>query len=771
MQKVKQGIEYLLESPLFSKYFGIRNGDFNPAELKNQFTKNLLILFTEITHEFKDLNTEISDLDYSTKDNLLIEKLNNLSFTTEELSSFYEEILSLNLHESTRDNLNRKSSGVYYTTHQLAFPLSRMTIDAYIKTQLNISNFSFIDKPSSERVKSVVNLLATCKLADPSCGIGRFLICYIEYIELYLIEHIQNKDNLVIGEKISKNIYGFDIDVIALYLAKINISWKLKKLFPTLELNHINSNFQQVNPLLSYDEHDFHRLSYMSGFIYSKGFGRPSNFDFGNWNLILGNPPWEKVRFEEKAQLRALITKQSINASSKSDRELISVSITKTHPKISYYLVELAKHINNAKSDIKKDPLFVNSARSELNTGALFLELVTRMINKESGVIGFLVKSSTLTHHANRRLFKYLKEKPGIISVYDFINKERYFPIDSRERFSWIILGKHTSLTEIGMNIQKVSEIRDPAKVISLSKMQIDLLSSDSSVLPSFSKVAYLELLLSLYSNNPKFADVYRDTKFGRLVHLTTHSRDILKKESKDTLPVLEGKFIDRYDGQYSDYSKLQENDRYLSKSQGSKIDVQDKLKNDYQFIYRYFITKKFWEKLTTNHKHEYSIFWRSTTSASNQRTCIATILPHGPAIQSLQMLQLPNASASDYCILLATMNSKIFDFLVRNRLTGIDLTQNIIKQIPVPHSKNLDTIITFDGHVSSIKNHIICRVKFMLSGDVRLSNFSKQTVDTLPLVGKDRHLVDNELDLLLASAYGITETELTTIMSAFKKS
>ena len=96
----------------------------------------------------------------------------------------------------------------------------------------------------------------------------------------------------------------------------------------------------------------------------------------------------------------------------------------------------------------------------------------------------------------------------------------------------------------------------------------------------------------------------------------------------------------------------------------------------------RFFIRESKWNKVSRNYHAEYSLYWRSLTSSTNRRTTIATILPHMPTSQSIQLLQ----KRDDYeglLIILSLFNSVIFDYLVKNKLNGIDLTQTIIIQIP----------------------------------------------------------------------------------------
>lgn len=774
MNKISQGLELILRSNTFIGYFNTNQNDTDPRINRKEFAEKLYLLIRESSKESIKKFTVDTTSPFKTDvviDSNLITQLSKLNLSARELSSFYEQVLGLNLNDSTDSNLHRKTSGVYYTSQNLAFPLARLAVDTYIKIRLGITDYSFIHRPSSETTQKVADLLSVTRVADPSCGVARFLIAYLQYLRMFVLANLPINQHSHLCAKVCSNLYGYDVDPIAIYLAKISVASELHEICPNGQLFSLDNSFRQMNPLIASDGcKSTDIFTFLSGFLYLNSFGRPSDFEFGSWDIVLGNPPWEKVRFEEKVHFEAVLPKYLVKSDLKSEREKLSQKISVSHPKIFSYFQELIAHIDKARVQIKSDPIFSNSAISELNTGALFLELASRMVKKDKGVVGLLIKSSTLTHHANRQLFRYLRDDFGISSAHDFINKKKYFPIDSRERFTWVVLGPNGGGLNIGMNLHDPSEIWDSNKSISLTTEQIKLLSSNSDVLPSFSEISSLEILLYLYTKNSKFSDIYPTAHFGRLVHLTAHSKEILKQRVDDSLPVFEGKFIDRYDGMYADFLNVKEKDRYKPKALGAKIDANNKLNPLYIPEYRYYITRKFWTKLTKNHHEAYSLFWRSTTSSTNKRTCIATILPHSPAIQSLQMLQLCGSGVREYGILLAIMNSKTFDYLVRNRLTGIDLTQNVIKQIPVPNPCVWETRVNFLGIFSSLSEHVLCRVKYMLVNDKRLYEFCDQLQIGIVLKQTTRSKIDEELDTLIGLAYQIPQHFLLQILNSFPR-
>ena len=92
-----------------------------------------------------------------------------------------------------------------------------------------------------------------------------------------------------------------------------------------------------------------------------------------------------------------------------------------------------------------------------------------------------------------------------------------------------------------------------------------------------------------------------------------------------------------------------------------------------------------------------------------NARTTLAMLLPTMPTCQSIQFLQTD--SVTDLMMMLALFNSKPFDFLVRLKMPGIDLTQSVIRQTPVPSRDIYQRLIQFSNVELPLEHHILERV------------------------------------------------------------
>ena len=144
-------------------------------------------------------------------------------------------------------------------------------------------------------------------------------------------------------------------------------------------------------------------------------------------------------------------------------------------------------------------------------------------------------------------------------------------------------------------------------------------------------------------------------------------------------------------------------------------------------------------------------------------------ILPTCPTCQSIQMLQVDDDE--DLLILLGLFNSVVFDYLVRNKMPGLDLTQSVIRQTPVPSDKDYNRVIVFNNKEASIKAHILSLVVSILSEEDRLLPLVERFSSTIYSVeNKNRDEKRQLLDILFKEAYHLNDETYQRILSSFPK-
>lgn len=179
-----------------------------------------------------------------------------------------KEVIELKQGKTSRD-----ATGSYYTPYTLA--------KAIIWKTFSTPAAKKIIKHEADRIK----------IADLSCGGGEFFCAAQEYFY----------NELGIPYETSATFFwGIDVDPIVLQITVCKLLSRAK----VEDWGKIISHFRVGNALIqSESEGSFDRKNEMFALnrFYSPEMGMDFLRDgFGEFDIILGNPPWEKIRFEER---------------------------------------------------------------------------------------------------------------------------------------------------------------------------------------------------------------------------------------------------------------------------------------------------------------------------------------------------------------------------------------------------------------------------------------------------------------------------------------
>ncbi len=218
------------------------------------------------------------------------------------LGQIYEKYLALSLNikeegsglilEEKSTKKIRKKTGIYYTPKYIVHFIIENTI--------------------LQKLEENLNVLPELKILDPACGSGAFLsqaydllyLKYEEYNELITVKTIRESEKLdlmkfaELMEKYKKefnkkiltnNLFGVDINPESVEITKMSLWFKTAQM--NIPLNKLEANIKCGdslidNPILSRDK----------AFNWDTNF--PDVFSEDGFDIIIGNPPYFKIRKE-----------------------------------------------------------------------------------------------------------------------------------------------------------------------------------------------------------------------------------------------------------------------------------------------------------------------------------------------------------------------------------------------------------------------------------------------------------------------------------------
>lgn len=652
------------------------------------------------------------------------------------------------------DKVSRDIAGAYYTSSDFSAQITYRALESYMdrKRRRAIDSDSF----------ACCNEYENITFLDYSCGCGEFLLAVIQYF-----------DNHVLGysrKKLATQLRGVDVNPIALMITIARIVSAVEAEDDENLLREVAKNFIVGNPLLHSDkiaplEVRFDNFALNRLYAETEGI---NCLELEQQNLVvLGNPPWEKLRFEEQAFFRPVCPAISaISQKNKREKEIKKLAVNWLEL-LEYYQL-LQDDYASVKKEIPKHPLLKVSLVGELNTYAMFAELASRLTEKD-GFAAIIVKSALVTSTCYSSCFRHFVNQGSLSEVFLFDNREKLFQIDSREKFCVLFFGgEHAGGIKVHYGLTKQEQILSSVP-INVTSEELELINPETGLLPNVADSKEFSFLLRTHRSLSVFAKEFPKCHFGRLVHLTAHAEHISTKSEKTRVPIYEGKFIEQYDNRFSTFAGMSADERYQAKASARRQPGDSFVAPKPAPECRYFIDKKFWESFLDRYDQPYSLCWRSLTSPTNQRTMIASIIPSMPTCQSVQLLQ--TTPVEDLLMILALFNSKVFDFFVRLKMGGIDLTQSVVRQIPVPFREAWNSMVTLHGVDYTALDAVRALERLLYRNEPDLCGLwdgvpEIKNADNYYKTAAD---VQEEIDKIIFQMYGLTSAEEKMVRNSFK--
>jgi hypothetical protein len=490
----------------------------------------------------------------------------------------------------------------------------------------------------------------------------------------------------------------------------------------------------------------------------------------GGFDAVIGNPPWEKIKLQEKEffSSRDPVLSNAINTA---ERKKLIIELKKNKPEL-YREFELAKFLSDKTSQfLRKSLRFPLTAQGDINTFAIFAENFLKLLSSQ-GRAGIIVPSGIATDYACKEFFGYLVDNNKLLSLFDFENREAIFKdVHRMFKFSLLSIGSNPSgQVKSGFLLTRVVHLKDKIRIFNLNINDYKLFNPNTKTSPIFRTKYDYELTKKIYQRtgvlvNEKTGENHWGISFNRMFDISNDSNLFLNAPDGDCLPLYEGKLFWQYDHRYSTFFKKHIKDEVTNKTieELETRDVSDMEKADLHFEVtpRYWVNKsdvderakRIWDK-------KWFIGFRRISNATQERTSIFSIIPYSGISDSVFIVSTSKPDVDSNLCLLANFNSIVLDFIARQKVGGINMSFYFIEQFPV-----LD--------LSSYSQNEILYVSNIVK---KLYSNSFAMLELLVLDAKtsselfDRKFEIAKLDAFFAKKYGLSREELSYILDPVEK-
>ncbi|MBA3391687.1 MAG: N-6 DNA methylase [Deltaproteobacteria bacterium] len=224
----------------------------------------------------------------------------------------------------------------------------------------------------------------------------------------------------------------------------------------------------------------------------------------GGFDCVLGNPPWERVKLQEK-EFFAGKHDAIANAENASLRKKLIATLSETDPALSEAWRQSSRQAEGESRWMRQTGRYPLCGRGDVNTYSIFAELNRSLMNK-TGRVGCITPPGIATDDTTKLFFSSLVDTGELSAFYEFENEERLFAaVDHRVHFSLIGMarGRATPTADIVFNIRQVSQLADPARHVELTPADFLALNPNTRTCPTLRWRRDAEINKAIYRRVP----------------------------------------------------------------------------------------------------------------------------------------------------------------------------------------------------------------------------------------------------------------------------
>ena len=480
------------------------------------------------------------------------------------------------------------------------------------------------------------------------------------------------------------------------------------------------------------------------------------------FDVILGNPPWEKVQQPEKHAFWARYF-PGLRGLPQRERELKYKKIERESSKlVNQYNLEVLE-ANKLKNILRKTLYFEKSGNPDLYK--FFSWRFWNLICK-NGFLGVVLPGNIFSAKGAEFYRKELFNKASL-NVTMLINNKKW--IFAEVHAQYII-----SLNAIQKGISKRENIqlsgpfnsfndfnKSKKPLFSFTKKQI-LSWTDSASLPSLPREDSLNVFLQLRKsprldlNDRKTWKVRADREMN-----TTGQKSLMDLKSKECpqgfWPVFKGESFNIWEqdiGKYYAYANPEKVTDWLYKKRLNSHKNSKSVNSEFSFDY---IKDK-----NTLPCFKPRIVFRDVTNSIDYRTVkVALLPPKAFLVHSANHLLFPRGNEKDEAFLLGVLSSIPLDWYARRLISTNHINLSILNTFPVPRPSRKNPLwkraVALSGRLAS--------------PDKRFSKWAKAVgMEYGQLDEKEKNNMIYELDAVVAHLYGLSRSQLIHIFETFHR-
>jgi hypothetical protein len=427
----------------------------------------------------------------------------------------------------------------------------------------------------------------------------------------------------------------------------------------------------------------------------------------GGFDAVLGNPPWEKLTFQDKEWF-AVRRPEVTGARNAAERRRMITALRDSDPLLFESYLQQRREVDAFNCFVRNSKAYPLCGSGDINTYAAFAEL-NRHLMSIRGRVGCIVPSSIATDNTTSPFFRDLMRRGALVSLYSFENEEFIFPnIHHATKFCLLTLGgggHRTVASDFFFYARQVSDLLDQNRHFTLSADDISLLNPNTQTCMIFRTKRDASINQAIYHKVPLLGNKGDgknpwDLILLRMFHMADDSGLFLTEQTlenegfvrsgnlfigpKETyLPLCEAKMFQHFDHRFGTYAGQSE----AQANQGKLPELNEAQHSDPTCVTspRYWVANEHVRNfLRGKWDRNWLVGWRDVTSSVTTRTTIAAAIPRAAVGHTFPLIFVAGQHLSQALYLIANLNSFVVDYCVRQKIGGTHLTYTLLEQTPI---------------------------------------------------------------------------------------
>ena len=518
------------------------------------------------------------------------------------------------------------------------------------------------------------------------------------------------------------------------------------------------------------------------------------------FDVMCGNPPWDKIKVEDKKWFESHGRADIVNAGTASQRKKAIADLPSTDP-ILYK--EYAKALADAEAlsrFVRLAGRFDLTATGDIDLYPMFAELCLSF-SKEAW--GLVIPTGIAVNDSNKAFFSKLIDENRLVSLYDFENREKLFDIDSTNHFCLLTIGKEQNTPRTvkgGFFLTRLDHLLDPRRIYTLQTSDFARLNPNTKTCPVFRTSRDAKLTAKIYRNstilyNEITGENPWNIKFGSMIHMsndsylfrtyaqltaqgaTLNGNTFTTVDGETYIPLYEGKMIWHYNHHFGSWPTEGERPNSINMPSEDELANPDSCIMPWYWVPLSVVNDRLVKydrdgNVVWKWTHNWMLCFRDISKSTNERTLIATIVPK-QGFNNKTPIIFEESGILDGTIMCGILSSIVFDYVTRQKVGGKSMNFFYVKQFPV---------LTPDQIPSTMQWQIVKRVAELCYFNHDMDGWASELWDEmneeqraeLPQLGAQqpwiynperRAILQAELDAIFAHLYGLNTEDLRYIL------